>query len=57
MALLADAEACRGLMSRDAWEERADSLEAGQLCGPNEIEAVGALIFGKRRGGLMGRSG
>lgn len=55
VALLADAEACRSLMSRLAWEERVDQLEIGKLCGPREIEAVGALVFGKRRGGILGK--
>ena len=49
MALYIDAEACRGLLSRDAWEERADALEAGKIVGPREIEAIGALVFGRRK--------
>lgn len=36
-------------MSRMAWEERAESSEAGQLVGPREIEAIANLVYGKRR--------
>ncbi len=49
LALLEDADAHQAKLSHDGWVERALESAAGAVVGMREIEAIGAMLFGRRR--------